>query len=78
MKLSKEAFFRSLLAFHEKGLYEVPHMKDIPFISCFTARHLDMCLDNVTSAIQYAYPYSHSLESKSSLSSLQRAHRSVA
>ena len=78
MKPSKEAFFRSLLAFHEKGLYEVPHMKDIPFISCFTTRPLDMCLDNVTSAIQYAYPYSHSLESKSSLSSLQRTHRSVA
>lgn len=78
MKLSKEAFFRSLLAFHEKGLYEVPHMKDITFIPCFTTRPLDMCLDNVTSAIQYAYPYSHSLESKSSLSSLQRTNRSVA
>jgi hypothetical protein len=50
--LKRKAFFRSLLAFHEEGLYEVPYIQNV--VSCTVTRcvrfvsDVDLALDAYT------------------------------
>lgn len=50
--LKRKAFFRSHLAFHEEGLYEVPYIQSIAFLYCYTTYLVGL---GCKSSTQYLY-----------------------